>query len=62
MQKVVMSFLPVSDLMVAASDRNPVRPNSICSGRKDTFKHINMLLYMTRIQTMLLGPGHWRHS
>jgi hypothetical protein len=36
MQKVVMSFLLVSNLMVAASDRNPVRPNSICSGRTDT--------------------------
>jgi hypothetical protein len=57
MQKVVMSFLPVSNLMVAASDRNPVRPNSICSGRTDTFKHISML-YMTRIQTMLLELGH----
>ena len=61
MQKVVMSFLPVSNLMVAASDRNPVRPNSICSGITDTLKHINML-YMTRIQTMLLQPGHRRHS
>jgi hypothetical protein len=44
--KVTMSFLPVSNLMAAASGRNPVKPSSICSGRTKTLNIKD--LYATR--------------